>query len=155
MKLKYLFTFSFLLLSWNLLAQGLPDCGEKKVSLTTIMSIASASADGKKALTKQVTSPLLEDWSEASGEILSLSLMTPPNLEASFVEASYLDKNKKALNKMEFSVVNKKLENFVWAKIVGAKETRQGEMQLKVLDKTKKAICQKMINIHYADQLDR
>lgn len=133
-------------------AQEIPSCESAKVSFTTTQKVQVHSEKGKLLKSKEEHYPLMEDWSEASGEIVALTIK---GTAVDKVKAFYFGQDKKLLIENEFKVEKNKLVKFEWAKMVKGKETRQGELRFQPMTKENKVLCQQNVNIHYADQLDR
>ncbi len=149
---KYIALLIFSMLAFSALSYG-ADCESKKIIFKGHFKMAGTTADGKKALFKEAWYPLIEDWSEASGEILGVSVTGLQESQA--VMVTYTDKNKKQSGDTEYKVVKGKLVNFDWKKSVGPNSGRTGELVFSVMGKDKQVYCQKKVNIQWADQLDR
>lgn len=149
---KYIVLLALSSFAFSALSYG-ADCESKKVVFKGHFKIAGTTADGKKPLFKEAWYPLVEDWSEASGEILAVSATGLQDSQV--VSVSYTDKEKKKAPEAEYKLMKGKLVNFDWKKVVGPNAGRTGELVFSVLGKDKQVFCEKKVNIHWADQLDR
>lgn len=149
---KYMALLILSMLAFSALSYG-ADCESKKIIFKGHFKIASTTADGKKPLFKEAWYPLIEDWSEASGEILGVTVTGLQ--ESQVVSVSYTDKDKKKSADVEYKVLKGQLVNFDWKKSVGPNSGRTGELVFSVMGKDKQVFCEKKVNVHWADQLDR
>ena len=149
---KYIVLFIFCSLAFSALTYA-ADCESQKIIFKGHFKIAGTTPDGKKPLTKEAWYPLIEDWSEAAGEIVGVSVSGLQ--EAQGINVSYTDKDKKKLHAEDYKVVKGQLLNFDWKKVVGPNSGRTGELVFSVLGKDKQLFCEKKVSIHWADQLDR
>jgi len=137
----------------NIFAVEMISCEKLKLEFLMTQKIQVVSSEGKILKYKQETYPLVDDWSEALDEIVLLKIKG--NDLVAQLKVQYFDKNKKMLLENEFKVEKNVVLKFDINKVVKSKETRPGELHFLPIGKDKKIICQQVVAIHHADQLDK
>jgi hypothetical protein len=118
-------------------------------------SLVAATCDSQKIViqaiyegTKEV--PLLEDWSEASGTWRSIIVSDKKIDSAHF---RFVENKMKRITHWRTTIEHGLIEKLPLKKILGDDKTREGILTISFFKNTQ-LICESLVNIHYADQLD-